>query len=509
MALKKILLIVFTLLAATPGGAFGQADAPEPPLTVFAAASLSGVLDEAVALYTQSSGQPVQFNYASSSALARQIMEGAPADLYISANTLWMQKVLDKGGIDQASRCVLLTNRLVLIAAPGISTPVRLAPDFDFADAFQGRLAVGNPQHVPAGMYARQALTNLGWWTALEPRLAPAADVKAALRLVELGQAAFGVVYRTDALGSGSVRIAATFPESLHEPILYEAAIVTGAKSHAGELLDFLKTSAASEVFARHGFEPVAAAPPAGLPTPESHATHPRPESSPVLKAMALSARVATGCILVILMPGLACGWWLARKSFRGKWLAEALVNIPLVLPPVVTGYLALLALGRRSLIGSWLESTFGWSLSFNWTGAVVASAIMGFPLLVRSVRIAVELMDTHLEGAASTLGASPARIFMTVSLPLIAPGLIGGLALAFARSLGEFGATITFAGNIEGQTRTLSLAIYSLMHTPGGDSAAARLIVFSLILSIGALGLSEYFASRLKRRARSEATPC
>jgi molybdate transport system permease protein len=218
---------------------------------------------------------------------------------------------------------------------------------------------------------------------------------------------------------------------------------------------------------------------------------------------LGVSAQVAVGCALAVVVPGVACGWLLARTHFPGKTLVDAVLHAPLVMPPVVTGYLLLMLLGRRGLMGSVLYEHFGFSLAFTWQAAVVASAVMAFPLMVRSVRIAMELSDSRLEAAARCLGAGPLRTFMTITLPLARPGIITGLVLAFARSLGEFGATIVFAGSIQGETRTLPLAIYGAMQVPGGEDSAFRLVLVSLVLSFGALVGSEIISRRGYRSGR------
>ena len=217
-------------------------------------------------------------------------------------------------------------------------------------------------------------------------------------------------------------------------------------------------------------------------------------------EVLALSARVAAACALVLAVPGIALGWLLARRQFRGKILLDALLHAPLVMPPVVTGYLLLVVLGRRGVLGAWLHNHFGITFAFTWKAAVAASAIMALPLMVRAVRLAVELVDPRLEDAAHTLGASPLRIFATITLPLALPGVLTGLLLSFARSLGEFGATMVFAGNIAGETRTLPLAIYSYLQVPGGEAAACRLVVISLVFALSALVVSEGLARRVQR---------
>ena len=211
---------------------------------------------------------------------------------------------------------------------------------------------------------------------------------------------------------------------------------------------------------------------------------------------IALSLRVGVCCVLVSLPPALLVGWLLARHQFRGKLLLDGLFHLPLVLPPVVTGYLLLLLFGRRGLFGPAL-AYLGMELAFDWKGAVAAAAVVAFPLVLRAVRLGIEAVDPRLERVARTLGASRTRAFVTVTLPLAVPGLLVGALLAFARSLGEFGATITFVSNIADQTRTLPLAIYTLLNQPGGEDAAARLVIFSICLSFAALVASEWAARR------------
>lgn len=219
--------------------------------------------------------------------------------------------------------------------------------------------------------------------------------------------------------------------------------------------------------------------------------------------ALLLSLKVAAACVGASIVPGIGAAWLLGRKEFAGKAILDAAIHLPLVLPPVVVGYLLLLVFGRSRALGGWLHETLGLDLAFTWGGAVLASAIMGFPLLVRSVRLAVELVDRRLEHAAATLGASPFRVLATVTLPLAFPGVVTGLLLSFARSLGEFGATITFAGNIAGETRTLPTAIYTLTQIPGGEAGALRLALISIALSFIALLVSEFLARRARRRVR------
>jgi molybdate transport system permease protein len=217
--------------------------------------------------------------------------------------------------------------------------------------------------------------------------------------------------------------------------------------------------------------------------------------------AVALSLRIAVVSTIVALPFGVAIAYVLARKLFWGKMLVDAVVHLPLVLPPVVTGYLLLITFGRRAPVGSFLADAFGIGFSFRWTGAALACGIMAFPLMVRAIRLSIEAVDRKLEEAGMTLGANRFWAFATITLPLMLPGIIAGMMLAFARALGEFGATITFVSNIPGETQTISAAIYTLTQVPGGDAAALRLVVVAVIISLAALVASEWFARRAAAR--------
>ena len=217
--------------------------------------------------------------------------------------------------------------------------------------------------------------------------------------------------------------------------------------------------------------------------------------------AIGLSLRVATLAAIASLPFGIAVAYLLARGRFPGRSLVDAFVHLPLVMPPVVTGYLLLLAFGRRGPAGAFLERTFGIVLAFRWTGAALAAAIMGFPLMVRAIRLSIEAVDRRLEAAASTLGANRAMVLLTVTLPLALPGILAGMVLGFARALGEFGATITFVGNIPGVTQTIPTAIYTYTQVPGGDLAALRLTAIAVVIAFAALLASEALARRIARR--------
>lgn len=218
------------------------------------------------------------------------------------------------------------------------------------------------------------------------------------------------------------------------------------------------------------------------------------------IQALCLSAKVALCATALCLPAGVALSWLMARHEFRGKLLIDVLIQLPMVLPPVVPGYLLLLLLGTQGPVGAWLLAKFGIVIAFTWQGAVLASAVMAFPLMVQPVRLAFRMIDPRLEQAATTLGATPWRAFFTITIPLALPGIIAGSVLCFSRSLGEFGATMAFVGNIPGETRTLPLAIYSYTHVPGGDAPALRLVYLSFALATVALLVSHVINRRAER---------
>ncbi len=227
-------------------------------------------------------------------------------------------------------------------------------------------------------------------------------------------------------------------------------------------------------------------------------------ELTPIeIEALRLSLWVAGWAVAGSLAPGIFMAWLLAKKNFIGKSIVDGLVHLPLVLPPVVTGYMLLLVMGKQGVLGRWLFQLTGFSFAFNWKGAALASGIMAFPLLVRAIRLSMESVDQGLEQAAQTLGAGPLDQFFTVTLPLTLPGILTGVILAFARSLSEFGATITFVSNIPGETRTLPLALYTLTQMPDGESGALRLCIISAGVALLALMASEILARRLNRRMK------
>ena len=221
-------------------------------------------------------------------------------------------------------------------------------------------------------------------------------------------------------------------------------------------------------------------------------------------EAFGLSLRIGAWSAALSLPPALLVAWVLARGRFRGRTLLSAIVHLPLVLPPVVTGYALLLLFGRHGPVGAWLESWFGIVVAFRWTGAAIAAAVMGLPLMVRAIKLSLDAIEPGLEQAAAGLGAPRSAVFATITLPLALPGVLVGALLGFAKSLGEFGATITFVSNIPGETQTLPIAIYSLLQVPGSDAAVLRLVALSVVVSLGGVFAAELVAARLRRRIAS-----
>ncbi len=219
------------------------------------------------------------------------------------------------------------------------------------------------------------------------------------------------------------------------------------------------------------------------------------------LTTLSLSLKIALVAVFTSLPFGIGLAWLLAKKQFVGKSLLDGFLHLPLVLPPVVIGYLLLISMGQQGVLGQFFYRVFGLSFSFNWKGAALASAVVAFPLLVRSIRLSIELIDEKLEDAARTLGASSWRVFYSITLPLMFPGILSGTVLAFARCLGEFGATITFVSNIPDETQTIPLAMFTFIETPGAEQGAARLCILSLLLALASLWCSEWITKRMKKR--------
>jgi molybdate transport system permease protein len=506
--------IAGVLLLVLLGRAMAGEAVEKPALTVFAAAGTTDAMTTLCAEYEKRTGVRIDRAFGASSTLARQIEAGAGADVFVSADPEWMDYLDRQDLLSPGTRRDLAVNRLALVVPASASLSIELEPGVDLAAAIDGRIAIGDPAHVPAGMYAKQALEHFGCYGALRPRIVNCSTVREALGLVETGQVAAGIVYRSDARVSKRVRVADVFPERSHERIAFQIAALRASHPETEGFVQFLTGPEAGAILALYGFdvydeirpaEPVRSVSVRAYPeTPCGITTNGWLPTSEEWATILTSMKVAAGCVAVLAIPGVLLAYLLARKEFWGKAVVETLVHAPLVIPPVVTGYLLLILLGNNGPMGRWLHRTFGIELAFTLNGAVIAAALMALPLMVRSVRVAMELVDRRLEEAARTLGAGPIRTFLRVTIPLSLPGIVSGLILAFARSLGEFGATAVFVGSIEGRGRTLPLAIYSHLQTASGDASVVRLVVFSILLSLAAVALSEASARRAKGLMRA-----
>ena len=478
-----------------PHGLAGQATDPPPSskesILVLAAASLTDALAAAASLWEEGGGDPVEFSFAATSRLAPLALQGR-ADLLISADQEWMDWVVEQGGAAADGVVALLENALVVVVPVGTTSPPRTLADLDMAP----RLALAG-ETAPAGRYARAALENAGVWDELADRVVRGESVRSALEWVARGEAAAGIVYRTDVRVHAGVELAFPIPPAVSPSVVYPGVVLAGAPrpAAAAEFLSFLTSPRARGVFAAAGFEPLVAATTAqaaALPVARSDAD---PAS-----AITLSLVVALAATLLGLVPSLLLGRLLARHQFPGKTLVTTLVLMPLVLPPVVTGFLLLTLLGTRGVFGSPLAAV-GISVPFTLIAPVVAALVVGLPLYVLAARGAFEAVDGRLEEVSWTLGVRPRPTFFRIVLPLAAPGIAAGAVLAFARALGEFGATVVLAGNVEGRTRTIPLAVYSLLESPGGNRAAWLLVGASVLLSFLALAGFELLSRRQRKR--------
>jgi molybdate transport system permease protein len=464
---------------------------------VLAASSLTDVLPPLAELWKEHGGREVRFSFAATSRLAPLALQGN-ADLFVSADEDWMKWVVQRNGARAESVVALLGNALVVVApksGPGGLRSLADLPDVE-------RLALAG-EDVPAGRYARRALEAAGVWDRVAPHVVRGESVRGALEWVARGEAGAGIVYRTDAPVQPDVRIAFEIPGAVTPKIVYPAAVLASAPhaDAAGSFLDFLRSAEASRRFREAGFVPLESSP--GPEAPPATASVPLANPG---SAIGLSLVVALVSTLLGLAPALLMGRVLARHDFRGKTLVTGLVLMPLVLPPVVTGFLLLSLLGTRGLLGPALGAV-GITVPFTLIAPVVAALIVGLPLYVLSARGAFEGVDPRLEEVAWTLGVKPRPTFFRVVVPLALPGIAAGAVLAFARALGEFGATVVLAGNIEGRTRTSPLAVYALLESPAGARAAWLLAGASVLLSLGALGgfelLSRWQRSRLEEQRR------
>jgi molybdate transport system permease protein len=464
----------------------GPGPSADSTLLVLAAASLTDVLPRVAQRWTETGGLPVRFSFDATSRLAPQTLQGAPADLFFSADQRWMDWVSERGGVREESRTVLLGNEIVAVVSRAgdvtLPGPMELG-----SDVFQHIALAG--ENVPAGRYARAALEAAGIWGQVEGRIVRAGNVRGALEWVALGEAEMGVVYRTDATAEERVRVVFTFPPGSYPPVTYPAAVLENSSypDAAQAFLDFCQTAEARYLFQAAGFQVLGNAAPGGsseILDPDGFRQAPLPNP---WSAIRLSFLVALAATLVGFVPAVFLGWILARKEFFGKSLVSTLALVPLVLPPVVTGFILLSVFGTQGPLGSWLAS-LGLPIPFTLLGAILAALAVGLPLYVLSVRNAFQAVDPSFEEVAWTLGKRPWPAFVRVTFPLALPGIAAGAVLAFARALGEFGATVVLAGNVEGSTRTIALAVYTLLESPQGREAIWFLVGASVFLSLLAL---------------------
>jgi molybdate transport system permease protein len=461
-------------------------------LVVSAAVSLTEALEAMRPELERRIGARISLNFAGSNSLARQIMAGAPVDLFISADTEQM-RALQSAGRVAGSPVDLLSNRLVIVTPAGRRGRIRSARDL--LSPSVRRVAMGDPVAVPAGVYARRYLESLGLWSAIAPKVVPGTSVRASLAAVDAGEADAAIVYATDVRASHGSVLACELPADPGVAIVYTAAVIANAPhlEQARALLHGLQGQAARAVFARYGFEPPAGGGvPAAMPT--ARPAEPDAASAPIdwpalWQIGRFTLGVALAATALMLPPAIVIAWVLARGRFFGKVVLETLVSLPLVLPPVATGLILLRLLGRRGPFGALLAGG-GVDIVFTWKAVVVAMAIMGFPLVVRTARAGFEQVTRRYEQVAETLGAGPARVFFTISLPLASRNVLAGALLGFSRALGEFGATIVVAGSLPGRTRTLAVAIFGYLET-GQDPHAMVLLAVSVVIAFAAVWVS------------------
>ncbi len=462
----------------------------EPSLSVLAASSLQDVLPVVARAWERSGGLPVRFSFDATSRLAPQLFRGASADVFISADVEWMRWLEENGSVDASSVRPVVTNGLVFVVPSGTARGPRDARGLN--DSTLDRIALAG-EDVPAGRYARAALESSRIWESVQDQIVRGGSVRGALEWVARGEADGGIVYRSDALAEDGVRIAFAFPSEGFPAVVYPGAVTAESRNSevAAAFLDFLQGPAAGSIFAASGFG-----------GQDASAVFGRPEQGFALNpwsAVRLSLIVALGAVILGLVPAVAVGWLLARRDFTGKTFVSMLFMAPLVIPPVVTGFLLLGVLGRQSALGGLLDA-IGLPVPFTVLGAIVAALVVGFPLYVMAIRGAFETVDRRFEEVSWTLGVPRAPTFRRISLPLALPGIAAGGVLAFARALGEFGATVVLAGNLEGETRTIALAVYSLLESPSGRGATWTLVAASVTLSLVAL-LGFESLSRWQRR--------
>jgi molybdate transport system permease protein len=445
------LIVLAGLLIAPP------LRAAEPrAVRVSAAISLATPVERIAAGFSVSAGNAVTVATASSGKLAAQIEAADVADVFVSADAASMERLVSAGRVDRASVRAIAGNRLVVIVpGDGNATPQTLG---ELSDPRVRRIAIGDPATVPAGAYAMQALRSAGLEASLRQRLVLAASARQVLDYATRGEVDAAIVYASDAAAAGpAVRTTHAIDPSLHDPVVYHAGIVVGGNEPAARaFVSALTDAPARAVFADLGFTmPDASEQPPSPAGGVASATEPR-GLDPLLAAMGLSLRVAGTASLLAMAIAVPLAWVSARRRFAGKSVLEAVLLLPLVLPPTVIGYALIVLLGRHGLLGGWLEG----SLLFRIEGAILAATVVALPLIYLPTRAAFASVDREMEDIARLMGASRAQTFWHVSLPMARRGIASGLMLGFARGLGEFGATVMVLGVQPGRL-TLPISIY------------------------------------------------
>lgn len=476
--------IAFALLLSCMLLAQGGEGGTKHQITVSVAASLRNAVEEIQQLYrNQTPDVSLVFNFGASGALQQQIEQGAPVDVFLPASPKQMDALQKSGLLLDATRKDLLVNQVVLIAPPGSQSPKGFTglagPDIKL-------IAIGDPASVPAGDYGRQALESLRLWPAVEPKLILSKDVRQVLTYIESGNADAGIVYASDAQTSGKVRVVEIAPAGSHKAVVYPVAVTRGARNieQAKKFVDFLSGERAQDIFGKYGFVP-------GTPSAVSKV---RTESAPIdLSPLWISLKTSAVATAFAFCLGLLAAQTMSRFRGRSKALIDGVLTLPLVLPPTVIGFFLLLAFGRNSWLGQLLQ-TFGMTIAFSWPATVIAATVVAFPLMYRTSLGALEQVTPTLLQAGRTLGASEWRVFRRITLPLAWPGIMAGTVLAFARALGEFGATLMLAGNIPGRTQTMPVAIF--FAAEGGEmNRALGWVILIVAVSLAVIATLNYWS--------------
>ena len=502
---KSILIAVWLMALLAPmqlegavlsEGSRKAQQANDSVLLVLAAASLADVLPRIGDEWERLGGTPLVFSFDATSRLAVQASQSGSGDVFFSADPQWIRWLEEQGTVSPGSAVHFAANDLVIAVSRDIPGPVQP----DMLSVFE-RIALAG-ENVPAGKYARTALEQAGVWSELEGRIVRGGSVRGALEWIARGEVPAGIVYRTDAEAEPSVRIAFVFEGPQYPRIQYWGVPLgsTAYEKSAADFVSFVLSDSGQPFLREAGFSP----PQSDLPDGEEehYAAGDTGDDlvASVSSAIRLSLIVAFLATLVGIVPAVGIGWLLARRDFLGKTVLSTVIMAPLVIPPVVTGFLLLSVLGASAPLGG-LIASLGFPIPFTILGASIAALVVGFPLYVISVRGAFEAVDPMYEELSWTLGSSPWRTFFRVSLPLALPGIAAGAVLAFARSLGEFGATVVLAGNVEGSTRTIALAVYTLLESPTGREPVWILVGASVVISLVALLGFEALSRRQKRR--------